>query len=70
MPEKTVLIEKTSKRLKLYEGLGIAATLIFILAGLGLMYVWFPLGIICWSFAGIGFIGFIVVRVKIWWQHG
>ena len=43
--EKTVLVELTSKQIKLAEGIVLMCLFGSIAAGLGLMYLWLPLGI-------------------------
>ena len=67
---KTVLIEKTSKKLKLYEL--IITTLLFItlFTGFGALYIAIPLAIAVWSITGLCFLAFIGIRIAIWWYHG
>lgn len=67
---KTVLIEKTSKKLKLYE-LIITALLFFtLLTGFGALYITIPLAITMWSITGLCLIAFVAIRIAIWWCHG
>ena len=67
---KTVLIEKTSKKLKLYEL--VITTLLFItlLSGFGALYIAIPLAVTVWSVTGLCLIAFIGIRIVIWWCHG
>ena len=67
---KTVLIEKTSKKLKLYEL--IITTLLFItlFTGFGALYIAIPLAIAVWSVTGLCLIAFVGIRIAIWWCHG
>ena len=67
---KTVLIEKTSKKLKLYEL--VITTLLFItlLSGFGALYIAIPLAIAVWSVTGLCLIAFVAIRIAIWWCHG
>ena len=67
---KTILIEKTAKRLKLYE-LIITALLFFtLLTGFGALYITIPLAIAVWSLTVLCLIAFIGIRIVIWWHHG
>ena len=63
---KTILIEKTAKRLKFYEL--IITTLLFItlLTGFGALYIAIPLAIGVWSVTGLCLIAFIGIRLVIW----
>ena len=67
---KTVLIEKTSKKLKLYEL--VITTLLFItlFTGFGALYFAIPLAIAVWSITGLCLTAFIGIRIAIWWYHG
>ena len=67
---KTILIEKTAKRLKFYEL--IITTLLFItlLTGFGTLYIAIPLAIAVWGITGLCLIAFICIRIVIWWCHG
>ena len=67
---KTVLIEQTSKKLKRWELIVTAMLFLTLLAGFGLLYVAIPLGIAFFIFSGLCFLGFIAVRLAIWWYHG
>ena len=67
---KSILIEKTAKRLKFYEL--IITTLLFItlLTGFGALYIAIPLAIAVWGITGLCLIAFISIRIVIWWYHG
>ena len=67
---KTVLIEKTSKKLKLYELAITALLFITLLTGFGALYIAIPLAITIWSVTGLCFLAFIGIRIVIWWCHG
>lgn len=68
--EKTVLVELTSKQIKLAEGIVLMCLFGSLAAGLGLMYLWLPLGIAMFCIAGLAFIAFCGVRVWRWWVNG
>ena len=68
--DKTVLIEQTSKRLKRWELIVTTMLFLTLFAGFGLLYVAIPLGIASFCFAGLCFLGYIAVRIAIWWYHG
>ena len=67
---KSILIEKTAKRLKFYEL--IITTLLFIplLTGFGALYIAIPLALCLWSITGLCLIAFVGIRIAIWWCHG
>ena len=67
---KTVLIEKTSKKLKLYEFVITALLFITLLTGFGALYIAIPLAIGVWSLTGLCLIAFVGIRIIIWWWHG
>ena len=67
---KTILIEKTSKRLKLYELITTALLFITLLSGFGALYIAIPLAIAVWSVTGLCLIAFVAIRIAIWWCHG
>ena len=67
---KTVLIEKTSKKLKLYEFVITALLFITLLTGFGALYIAIQLAITVWSITGLCLIAFIGIRIAIWWYHG
>ena len=67
---KTVLIEKTSKKLKLYELVITALLFITLLTGFGALYIAIPLAITVWGITGLCLIAFIGIRIIIWWWHG
>ena len=68
--EKTVLVELTSKQIKMAEGIILVVLFGSIAAGLGLMYLWLPLGIAMFCIAGVAFLAFCGVRVWRWWVNG
>jgi hypothetical protein len=68
--DKTILIERTSKRLKRWELIATTALLLTFLAGFGTLYIAIPLAIGVWSISGMFFLAFIGVRIAIWWNHG
>ena len=68
--EKTVLIEQTAKKIKLAEQIVLMCLFGSIAAGLGLMYLWLPLGIVMFCITGISFLAFCGVRVWRWWVNG
>ena len=67
---KTILIEDTSKKLKLYELITTALLFITLLSGLGALYIAIPLAIAVWSVTGLCLIAFVGIRIAIWWYHG
>ena len=67
---KPVLIEKTSKKLKLYELAITVLLFITLLTGLGALYIAILLAIAVWSITGLCFLAFIGIRIAIWWYHG
>ena len=66
----TILIEQTSKSIKLAETIVLTVLFRSIAAGLGGMYLSLALGVAMFIIAGIAFIGFMAVRVWRWWMHG
>lgn len=68
--EKTVLIELTAKKIKLAELIVLVCLFGSIAAGLGLMYLWFPLGIAMFCIVGVAALAFCGVRVWRWWVNG
>ena len=68
--DKTILIEKTSKRLKRGELIITAALFLTLLSGFGTLYIAIPLAIAIWGISGLCFLAFIAVRTAIWWYHG
>ena len=68
--EKAVLIEQTAKKIKLAELIVLVCLFGSIAAGLGLMYLWLPLGIAMFCITGISFLAFCGVRVWRWWVNG
>ena len=67
---KTVLLEKTSKKLKLYELIITALLFITLLTGFGALYIAIPLAVTVWSVTGLCLIAFVGIRIIIWWYHG
>ena len=67
---KTILIEKTAKRLKLYELIITALLFITLLSGFGALYISITLAIAVWSVTGLCLIAFVAIRIAIWWCHG
>ena len=67
---KTILIEKTSKKLKLYELIITALLFITLFTGFGALYIAIPLAIAVWSVTGLCLIAFVAIRIAIWWCHG
>ena len=67
---KTILIEKTAKRLKLYELIITALLFITLFTGFGALYIAIPLAIAVWSVTGLCLIAFVGIRIIIWWYHG
>ena len=67
---KTVLIEKTSQKLKFYELVITALLFITMLTGFGALYIAMPLAIAVWSITGLCLLAFIGIRIAIWWCHG
>ena len=67
---KTILIEKTAKRLKFYELIIAALLFITLLTGFGALYIAIPLAIGVWSVTGLCLIAFIGISIVIWWYHG
>ena len=68
--ENTVLIEQTSKNIKLAEAIVLVVLFTSIAAGLGGMYRSLTLGIAMFILAGVALVGFMAVRVWRWWMHG
>ena len=68
--EKTVLIEQTAKKIKLAEQIVLMCLFGSIAAGLGLMYLWLPLGIVMFCITEISFLAFCAVRVWRWRVNG
>ena len=68
--EKTVLIEQTAKKIKLAELIVLMCLFGSIATGLGLMYLWLPLGIAMFCIVGVAFLAFCGVRVWRWWVNG
>ena len=67
---KTILIEKTVKRLKFYELIITALLFITLLTGFGTLYIAIPLALCVWSVTVLYLTAFIGIRIAIWWCHG
>ena len=67
---KTILIEKTAKRLKFYELIITVLLFITLLTGFGALYIAVSLAIGVWSITGLCLIAFVAIRIAIWWCHG
>ena len=68
--EKAVLVELTSKKIKLAEGIVLFALFVSLLAGFGLLYIAVPLGLGFFLLTLLCFIAFCLVRTYRWWMHG
>ena len=68
--EKTVLVELTSKKIKLAEGIVLFALFVSLLAGFGLLYIAVPLGLGFFLLTLLSFVAFCLVRTYRWWMHG
>ena len=68
--EKTVLVELTSKQIKLAEGIVLFVLFISLLAGFGFLYIAVPLGLGFFLLALLCFVAFCLVRTYRWWMHG
>lgn len=68
--EKTVLVELTSKQIKLAEGIVLFALFVSLLAGFGLLYIAVPLGLGFFLLTLLSFVAFCLVRTYRWWMHG
>ena len=68
--EKTVLVELTSKQIKLAEGIVLFALFVSLLAGFGLLYIAVPLGLGFFLLTLLRFVAFCLVRTYRWWMHG
>ena len=67
---KTLLVELTSKQIKLAEGIVLFALFVSLLAGFGLLYIAVPLGLGFFLLTLLCFIAFCLVRTYRWWMHG
>lgn len=67
---KTLLVELTSKQIKLAEGLVLFALFASLLAGFGLLYIAVPLGLGFFLLTLLCFVAFCLVRTYRWWMHG
>ena len=67
---KTILIEKTAKRLKRGELIVTAILFLTLFAGFGLLYVAISAAVAAWLLSGVCLVAFVGVRVSVWWWHG
>ena len=67
---KTLLVELTSKQIKLAEGSVLFALFASLLAGFGLLYIAVPLGLGFFLLTLLCFVAFCLVRTYRWWMHG
>ena len=68
--EKTVLVELTSKQIKMAEGIVLFALFVSLLAGFGFLYIAVPLGLGFFLLTLLCFVAFCLVRTYCWWMHG
>ena len=68
--EKAVLVELTSKQIKLVEGIVLFALFVSLLAGFGLLYIAVPPGLGFFLLTLLCFVAFCLVRTYRWWMHG
>ena len=68
--EKTVLVELTSKQIKLAEGIVLFTLFASLLAGFGLLYIAVPFGLGFFLLTLLCFVAFCLVRTCRWWMHG
>lgn len=68
--EKTVLVELTSKQIKMAEGIVLFALFVSLLAGFGLLYIAVPLELGFFLLTLLCFVAFCLVRTYRWWMHG
>ena len=68
--DKSVLVELTSKQIKLAEGIVLFVLFISLLAGFGFLYIAVPLGLGFFLLTLLCFVAFCLVRTYRWWMHG
>ena len=68
--EKAVLVELTSKQIKLAEGIVLFVLFVSLLAGFGLLYIAVPLGLGFFLLTLLCFVAFCLVLTYRWWMHG
>ena len=68
--EKTVLIELTSKQIKLAEGIVLFVLFVSLLAGFGFLSIAVPLGLEFFLPTLLCFVAFCLVRTCRRWMHG
>ena len=67
---KTVLVELTSKQIKLAEVLVLFMLFVSLLAGFGLLSIAVPLGLGFFLLTLLCFVAFCLVRTCRWWRLG
>ena len=67
--EKTVLVELTSKQIKLAEGIVLFVLFVTLLDGFGLLSITVPLGLGFFLLTLLYFVAFCLVRTYRWWMH-
>ena len=68
--EKTVLVELTSKQIKMAEGIILVVLFASLLAGFGLLSIAVPPGLGFFLLTLLCFVAFCLVRTYRWWMHG
>ena len=68
--EKAVLVELTSKKIKLAEGIVLFAPFVSLLAGFGLLSIAVPPGLGFFLLMLLCFVAFCLVRTYRWWRLG
>ena len=68
--EKTVLVELTSKQIKMAEGIILVVQFASLLAGFGLLSIAVPLGLGFFLLTLLCFVAFCLVRTYRWWRLG
>lgn len=68
--DKTILIERTSKRLKRWELIITAMLFLTLFAGFWLLYIAVSAAVAAWSLSGLCLLAFVGVRLAVWWNHG
>ena len=67
--EKTVLVELTSKQIKMDEVLVLFMLFVSLLAGFGLLSIAVPLGLGFSLLTLLCFVAFCLERICRWWMH-
>ena len=68
--EKTVLVELTSKQIKMAEGIILVVLFASLLAGFGLLSIAVPPGLGFFLLMLLCFVAFCLVRTYRWWRLG